>query len=171
MMFRTVTDESEIPGSRCLRCGSSLTYRVFSDSTEETVCSEDRNHDGEICRRLGHPEGWASTERCDLCLAPVQWVRAEVREGRAYTYMAFEDPPLEPDEWVVLPGNSVKGGSFEGRIVRIVDPEKIQQDAYPGPYKAILRRVTPVLFDEQIDNECTCAGSEKDDFCPHHGLL
>jgi hypothetical protein len=72
----------------------------------------------EICNRLGHPEAWNTTEECSVCGAPVQWVRVEVEEGRAYTYAHFGDEPLERGEWVRLPGNAVRQTEFAGKVLR-----------------------------------------------------
>lgn len=66
------------------------------------------------------------------------YVRVEVTEGRAYTYLAYEDPPLRPGEWVLLPGNEVHSDSFAGKVLRVLDgPDK----GYDGPYKAVLGRL------------------------------
>jgi len=147
MHFRSVTGEAllggRVPG--CPRCGEPMLYREFSDGTSETVCSANRNHDGEVCRKVGHPDAWSQTERCDLCAAPAQWVRVEVGEGKAYTYVAFEDPLLGRGERVIVPGNVVHRDPFVGTVLRLL----AEPDAtYPGPYKAILRRETPRLSPE-----------------------
>jgi hypothetical protein len=156
MKFRTVADTTEIPGSECNRCGAVLLYITYNDGFEKTVCSFSENHDGDICQRVGHAEGWATTDRCDICYAPVQWVRVEVREGKAYTYMAFEDPPLEPGETVVLPSNQVREGAFQGKVLRLLDGPDTHH-GYQGPYKAVVRRAvtcpTCGLTDKH-DEEC-----------------
>src|SRR5690349_13322908 len=83
----------------------------------------------DVCARLGHGEIWLDPTPdgvtvCGTCKTPVpQWVRVEVYEGKAYTYAAFEFPELERGEAVVLPGNAVQRGTFEGRVLRTVpDP-------------------------------------------------
>lgn len=87
-----------------------------------------------------------------------QHVRVEVEEGRAYTYTWDDslEPPLEPGEAVVLPGNIVHGREFEGRVVRTMTAEQVAADPYQGEYKAVLRRVEQVaalgeLSDEDLD--------------------
>lgn len=146
MTFQFRTKTSEYPEQAdCPRCGATMLRQEWSTGPETVVCSEDENHNGEICRRVGHPEGWARDERCSLCWAPVQWVRVEVNEGRAYTYMAFEDPALEQGEEVYLPANVVKSGRFKGRVIREIPTEKILSDHYQGPFKAVMGRVTPRL--------------------------
>jgi hypothetical protein len=123
----------------------------------------------DVCARLGHGEIWRDPSPdvdevvCGTCKTPVvQWVRVEVREGKAYTYASFEEPPLEPGEAVRLPGNVVKS-EFTGNVLRTIHHEKVLQDDYPGPYKAVLRRVEP-------RSPCTCDGGYDDD-CPMHGGL
>jgi hypothetical protein len=112
-----------------------------------------------VCARVGHPEGWADDTHCSVCGAAVQWVRVEVTEGRAYTYMAFEEPPLERGEAVRLPGNSVQRSSFSGTVLRQTEPPT----DYRGPFKAVIARVEP-------RTPCTCDGGYDDD-CPMHGGL
>jgi hypothetical protein len=114
----------------------------------------------DVCARLGHGQIWAARGICDTCEEyVVQWVRVEVREGKAYTYASFEEPPLERGEAVVLPGNVVKS-QFTGHVLRTVpDPAA----DYPGPYKAVLGRVEP-------RSACICEGTYHDD-CPEHGGL
>jgi hypothetical protein len=166
--FRTVAD-SRPSDSECPRCGATMTVVVFSDGTEKTACDVDENHDGRVCAAVGHPEAWADATACTLCAAQVSgWVRCEVGEGRAYTYVSFEEVALERGEEVVLPGNVVQRDPFKGRVLRLLDGPDA---SYAGPYKAVMRRVEPIVPDEQVDQECTCDGPAMDDFCPHHGLL
>jgi hypothetical protein len=115
---------------------------------------------GEVCERVGHPEGRSDTTHCGLCGVAVQWVRVEVYEGKAYTYMAFEEPPLERGEAVVLPGNIVQSGWFTGTVLRLLDGPSAD---YDGPYKAVVGRAEP-------RDPCTC-GVGYDDDCPKHGGL
>lgn len=90
------------------------------------------------CMTAGHPEAWNTTTVCTICEAPAQWVRVEVAEGRAYTYVHFGETPLERGEWVRLPGNAVQAEDFAGRVIRTLDgPGK----DYAGPYKAVLGRL------------------------------
>jgi hypothetical protein len=102
----------------------------------------------DVCARLGHGEIWPDPTPegktvCRTCKTPVaQWVRVEVDEGRAYTYASFEEPPLERGEAVRLPGNVVKS-AFTGTVLRDVHPERIAQDDFRGPYKAVVARVEP----------------------------
>lgn len=114
----------------------------------------------DVCARLGHGQIWAVRAICDTCETPVvQWVRVEVREGKAYTYASFEEPPLERGEAVVLPGNVVKS-SFVGTVLRTVAGPEAD---YPGPYKAVVSRVEP-------RSACLCGDTYHDD-CPEHGGL
>lgn len=46
-MSGPIEDEAVIPGSRCTVCGSPLIYRVFSNFTEETACTQDPRHSDE----------------------------------------------------------------------------------------------------------------------------
>jgi hypothetical protein len=152
----------------CPRCGGPMVATVWSDGATTVECVADRNHDGRVCKAVGHPEAWADATACTLCAAPATgWVRCEVGEGRAYTYVSFEDPPLEAREEVVLPGNVVQRDPFEGQVLRLLDGPDA---SYAGPYKAVMRRVHPVVSDEQVDQECTCSGPGMSPDCPHHGL-
>jgi hypothetical protein len=140
--FRTVAD-SRPSDSECPRCGATMTTVTFSDGAEKTSCDVEPNHDGDVCSRVGHPEAWADAESCTLCAAPVTgWVRCEVSEGRAYTYVSFEDPALDRGEAVRLPGNVVQPDPFEGRVLRLLDGPDA---SYAGPYKAVMGRVAPRL--------------------------
>jgi hypothetical protein len=142
MAFRTKTSET-LTEVVCPRCGGYMLLVAWSDGGETAECSVDRNHDGHVCRAVGHPEAWADSTVCPLCAAPVTgWVRCEVGEGRAYTYVSFEDPPLGPGEAVVLPGNVVQRDPFEGRVLRLLDGPDA---SYQGPYKAVKGRVRPRL--------------------------
>lgn len=89
----------------------------------------------EVCDLIGHGP---ARETCKTCGAPVlQFVRVEVSEGRAYTYAAFEDPPLARGDRVLLPGNQVHSTAFVGVVIRSVD---ISTDNYEGDYKAVIAR-------------------------------
>jgi len=69
---------------------------------------------------------------------PMQYVRVEVDEGKTYTYVWEQGPPLEPGEWVRLPRNEVKGKSFPGKVIRVLDGP---DPSYVGEYKGVLGRL------------------------------
>ena len=89
-----------------------------------------------VCRAVGHADEYRGG-RCGVCGHPTQYVRVEVTEGRAYTYQAFEDPPLAKGEVVLLPGNQVQSRPFTGTVLRLMDGP---DDNYSGPYKAVVGR-------------------------------
>lgn len=100
----------------------------------------------------------------------MQYLRVEVREGKAYTYTWDDErePALEPGEEVLLPSSVVQDRPFRGKVIRVVDGP----GDYKGPLKAVLARMEPLdPPPEQVDQECTCVGEDMDMSCPHHGLL
>jgi hypothetical protein len=136
--FRTVknTEQHLTP---CPRCGGQQVEVQYSDHTSKVACSVSEHHDGDLCARVGHPEAWNTTEECPLCAAPARWYRVEVREGKAYTYVSYEEPPLESGEWVRVPGNVVQTEPFAGKVIRPL-PDGPGDD-YAGPYKALMGRL------------------------------
>lgn len=154
--FKSVTHQHLVENEHCPRCQAQMLRVMFSDSSTKTVCSVHEHHDGELCRQIGHAEAWSATTECSVCAAPARWVRVEVTEGKAYTYVDFEDEPLAPGDLVTLPGNVVQGGRFKGRVLRVL-PEASHD--YPGPYKAVLGLA------------CACPKDGYDDDCRVHGGL
>ena len=136
--FRTI--DTETPTGAYCWCDAPLLGRLYNDGARLVVCKASPAHDGSVCAAVGHPEAWSSTKRCDLCNRPVQWVRAEVAEGKAYTYAAFEEPRLSKGEMVILPGNSVQANPFVGKVIRLLHPEDVHNGGYAGPFKAVVRR-------------------------------
>lgn len=116
MGFRGKPQSQEVVGT-CW-CGRATIRTVWADDDIVDSCEADIFH---------NPNG-----------SPPVYVRVEVVEGRAYTYQSFQDPPLTPGEWVVLPGNEVHHETFAGKVLRVLDgPDK----NYDGPYKQVLGRV------------------------------
>lgn len=119
-------------------CGATKMVYQYSDGKTRTRCEANDAHSGEVCAAVGHPDAWNTTTACTICNAPVQWVRVEVSEGRAYTYVSYVAPALEKGEWVRLPGNVVQTEDFAGRVIRVL---KAPEGGYAGPYKAVLGRL------------------------------
>jgi hypothetical protein len=67
----------------------------------------------------------------------VQYVRVELDEGRAYTYI-WDGPPLEKGEWVSLPSNEVRDKTFAGKVIRVLDGP---DPSYDGEYKSVVDRL------------------------------
>lgn len=115
MTFRGQPQSQEIFGY-CW-CGGVAIRTVWSDDDVVESCADDIFHDVTIADA---------------------YVRVEVAEGRAYTYVARENPPLEVGEWVRLPGNEVHVSTFAGRVIRLLDGP---DPHYDGPYKVVLGRL------------------------------
>ena len=107
----------------CPRCGHPMLRVEYSDGTARDQCSLHKPHDGKVCEAVGHAGGWQDTEECPVCAAPARWVRVEVREGKAYTYLSYEEPPLEQGEWVRTPANQVQSEPFAGKVPRCARDE------------------------------------------------
>jgi hypothetical protein len=65
-----------------------------------------------------------------------QYVKVELSEGRAYTYL-WDDLlfALEPGDAVMLPASVVHNSTFSGTVLRVLDGP---DPHYDGPYKAVL---------------------------------
>lgn len=89
----------------------------------------------------------------------MQFVRVEVEEGRAYTYKWDDslEPPLEPGEPVLLPGNMVHAEPFIGWVLR-----SMKEPGWDGEIKSVISRVEPKQYSED-DDESACLFCGEDD--------